>query len=138
VNSARPNPWPWRSNGEIPPEQLEALKDILKDERLKERFLFVITHYAPRLANGENDRKLHGLINADTFLETCAQIETGAVLFGHIHRTYRLQIPKIKSEFFCAGSATMEGHEGLWVYELNGKALEAKQVGWNGKAYAYL
>ena len=138
VNSARPNPWAWRSDGEIPKEQLDALTDILKDERLKERFIFVITHYAPRLANGEPDRKLHGLINADRFLQTCATIETGAILFGHIHRTYRLKLPEIKSELFCAGSATMEGHEGLWVYELHGRSLEAKQIGWNGKAYAYV
>jgi len=138
VNSARPNPLPWVSSGEIPPEQLEALGEMLRDERLRGRFLFVITHYAPRLANGEPDKKLHGLINADDFLETCKGIENGAVLFGHIHKTYRLHVPGLNSELFCAGSATMEGHEGAWVYELEEKEMQAKQVGWDGENYFFI
>jgi len=137
LNSSRPNPWPWRSNGEIPQEQLEALGELLADDRLKGRFLFVITHYAPRLANGEDDRKLHGLINADAFLETCKGIETGVILFGHIHKTYRVALPGLKSELFCAGSATMEGHEGCWVYEVEDRKMQAKQVAWNGSEYYF-
>jgi 3',5'-cyclic AMP phosphodiesterase CpdA len=137
LNSSRPNPWPWRSNGEIPKEQLDALTEIVKDERLKERFLFVITHYAPRLSNGSDDKKLHGLVNADAFLETCKGIQSGAVLFGHIHKTYRLTIPGINSELFCAGSATMEGREGFWVYEVKKKELVATRVVWDGSEYHY-
>ena len=138
IDSARPNPLPWKSSGEISPEQLEALDTILKDERLKGRFLFVITHYAPRLSNGKDDKKLHGLVNADDFLEICKGIERGALLFGHIHKTYRLSIPELDSELFCAGSATMEGHEGCWVYELSGKNMQARQVGWDGSQYSFM
>ncbi len=137
IDSARPNPIPWKSSGEIPSEQLDALDEILKDERLKGRFLFVITHYAPRLSNGQDDKKLHGLINADDFLERCKGIERGIVLFGHIHKTYRLNVPGVKSELFCAGSATMEGHEGCWVYELDGQAFQAKCVAWDGERYYF-
>ena len=138
IDSARPNPLPWVSSGEIAPEQLQALEELLKDERLKGRFLFVVTHYAPRLANGKPDTKLHGLINADDFLEACKGIEKGAILFGHIHKTYRLEVPGVQSELFCAGSATMAGGEGCWVYELEGKEMHAKQVGWNGQEYIFL
>jgi len=138
VNSSRPNPWPWRSDGEIPEEQLDALNKALEDDRLKNRFIFVMTHYAPRLANGKDDKKLHGLVNADRFLEICRNIKTGAVLFGHIHQTYRLLIPGMKSELFCAGSATMEGKEGFWVYELNDKNIHPRRVAWNGKEYYYV
>ncbi|AKF25093.1 metallophosphoesterase [Sulfurovum lithotrophicum] len=138
IDSARPNPVPWKSSGEIPPEQLQALEEILKDERVKGRFLFVMTHYAPRLSNGEPDKKLHGLINADDFLETCKGIENGAILFGHIHKTYRLHVPGVKSELFCAGSATMQGHEGCWVYEMEGKKMQAKQIGWDGENYCFV
>ncbi|SFV67068.1 putative phosphohydrolases, Icc family [hydrothermal vent metagenome] len=138
VNSARPNPLPWVSSGEIPPEQLESLGELLKDERLKGRFLFVITHYAPRLSEGQDDKKLHGLINADDFLKICSGIENGAILFGHIHKTYRIHVPEVRSELFCAGSATMEGHEGCWVYELEGQNMQARQVGWNGKEYGFI
>ena len=34
VNSARPNPQPWRSSGRIPDEQLRALRGVLADPRL--------------------------------------------------------------------------------------------------------
>ena len=137
LNSAKPNPWPWRSDGHIPTVQLEAFSQMLEDARLRNRFLFVITHYAPRLANGEPDKKLHGLHNANDFLERCSVIKKGAVLFGHIHRTYRVDISETTIPLYCAGSATMEGKEGAWVYEISNKHLEAKRVYWDGKSYSF-
>lgn len=137
LNSSKPNPWPWRSDGHIPTIQLQALDQILQDERVKGRFLFVITHYAPRLANGKPDKKLHGLHNADDFLRSCSIIENGAILFGHIHKTYRVEVPEVKIPLYCAGSATMEGCEGAWVFEVQDKQMEASQVYWNGKEYSF-
>ena len=135
LNSARPNLLPWKSDGSIPPEQLASFDEILKDERLKGRFIFVVTHYAPRLANGENDKKLHGLNNVEAFLDSCKPITSGAILCGHVHKAYRVYAEGVKSEIFCAGSATMEGHEGGWVYELAGGKLEAFPLKWDGENY---
>ncbi|KYJ87732.1 metallophosphoesterase family protein [Sulfurovum riftiae] len=138
IDSAKPNPWPWRSDGEIAEEQIEALEEMLQDERVKGRFLFIITHYAPRLANGKPDTRLHGLINADALLDRCRVVEKGAILFGHVHQTYRLSVEGLNSELFCAGSATMEGHEGCWVYELDGGNMQARQVGWADDKYCFI
>jgi Icc-related predicted phosphoesterase len=135
LNSARPNLLPWKSDGTIPPEQLEAFAEILKDERIKGRFIFVVTHYAPRLANGHNDKKLHGLNNVEEFLAACKPIQSGAILCGHIHKRYRVRTKGVKSEIFCAGSATMEGHEGGWLYELRGNHLEAFPLIWKKGEY---
>ena len=135
VNSSRPNPWPWRSNGIIPQEQLDALSEVLKDDRIKDRYCFVITHYAPRLKNGNNDSKLHGLINADDFLTICRSMQSGAILCGHVHETYAVSIEGLKSTIYCAGSATMEGSEGFWVYELQDKKLKAFKVSWYDGEY---
>jgi 3',5'-cyclic AMP phosphodiesterase CpdA len=139
LNSSKPNPIPWHSNGRIPQEQLDALEEILQDPRVKDRYLFVMTHYAPRLANGEPDTKLHGLINADDFLEKCKMIKHGAILCGHIHRTYRLDLEGLDCDLYCAGSATMEGYEGFWVYEIEEKVLKSKPVFWDETqgCYAY-
>jgi len=137
LNSSKPNPIPWHSNGRIPQEQLDALEEILQDPRVKDRYLFVMTHYAPRLANGEPDTKLHGLINADDFLEKCKAIKSGAILCGHIHRTYQLDLEGLDCDLYCAGSATMEGHEGFWVYEAAGKEMKAKRVFWDKEHACY-
>jgi 3',5'-cyclic AMP phosphodiesterase CpdA len=137
LNSSKPNPYPWRSDGHIPAAQLASFERLLQDDRIKGRFLFVVTHYAPRLADGQPDKRLHGLHNADDFLRSCSVIEQGAILFGHIHRTYRVDIPETKIPLYCAGSATMEGHEGAWVYEVEGDEMRAKRLYWNGKAYSY-
>ncbi len=137
LNSAKPNPWPWRSDGHIPTVQLDAFAQMLEDDRLKERLLLIMTHYAPRLANGEPDKKLHGLHNADDFLALCSRIEKGAILFGHIHKTYRVDIAETKIPLYCAGSATMEGYEGAWVYEIYNGTLSAKRLYWDGSSYSF-
>ncbi len=84
VNSARPNPQPWRSSGKIPPLQLEALERILADPVLLGRFVFVLTHYAPRAEDGVPDRRLHGLVNAD---ELSRRLR-GSAARSHPLRTY--------------------------------------------------
>ena len=137
LNSSKPNPIPWHSNGRIPQEQLDALEEILQDPRVKERYLFVMTHYAPRLANGEPDTKLHGLINANDFLEKCKAVKYGAILCGHIHKIYHLDLEDLNCDLYCAGSATMEGHEGFWVYEVKEKVLKAKRVFWDKEHACY-
>ena len=137
LNSSRPNPWPWRSNGIIPLEQLNALEEVLEDRRVKDRYIFVMTHYAARLANGEADTKLHGLLNADLFLEKCKAIRSGAILCGHVHETYHVDLKGLDCDLYCAGSATMEGHEGFWVYEVEAKQLKAKRVFWDETQACY-
>ena len=136
LNSSKPNPWPWRSDGHIPTRQLASFEKLLDDERMQGRFVFVLTHYAPRLADGTPDKKLHGLHNADDFLRICAKIDKGAILFGHVHRTYRVEIPEVSIPLFCAGSATMEGYEGAWLFELEDGILTHRRVYWNGEAYS--
>ncbi|NOR80537.1 MAG: metallophosphoesterase [Methyloprofundus sp.] len=138
LNSARPNPMPWRSNGHISHTQLETLEQLLQDQHLKNRFIFIATHYAPRLANGENDTPLHGLINADDFLRVCKKVNAGAILCGHVHQTYRTDTQGFQGSIFCAGSATMDGHEGFWVYELRGKKMQAMRVYWDNLSYRFV
>lgn len=137
INSARPNPLPWRSNGYIPQSQLDAFSNILLDTRLQNRFIFVITHYTPRLANGERDAKLHGMINADDFLDVCSTINHGAILCGHVHQTFHVKPEKLNSDIYCAGSATMSGHEGFWVYEKQANSIKAFRGYWDEKKCEY-
>lgn len=127
VNSAKPNPVPWRSDGHIPETQLEALNRVLDDERLSGRFLFVMTHHASRLQNGKPDTRLHGLQNANDFLSICKKISTGALLCGHVHRCYRAPLDGLKVDLYCAGSATINSHEGFWLFDISNDACHFSQ-----------
>lgn len=135
VNSARPNPLLWRSSGLIGGAQLEALERMLEDPRIRDRVVLVMTHYAPRLANGAPDTVRHGLVDADAFLRVCRGIRRGAVLHGHIHWRYRLQPEGMRVPIFCAGSATKEGREGLWLLDVEGNTLRATPGTYRDGAY---
>jgi 3',5'-cyclic AMP phosphodiesterase CpdA len=135
LNSARPNPQLWRSSGRIPDAQLEALSALLSEPRIHERTVLVITHYAPRRADGSPDKKLHGLDNADALLEACARAPRCAVLHGHIHHRYHV-VTSSGVALFGAGSATQAGREAFWVYELEGAQLRATPGHFRDDGYA--
>jgi 3',5'-cyclic AMP phosphodiesterase CpdA len=125
VNSARPNPPILRSSGRIPEAQLEALAAILAEPELQRRSVLVATHYAPRRRDGSPDRFDHGLENADALLEVCRKAPRAAVLHGHIHWRYHLGPETGLPHIFGAGSATYDGREGIWVYEVQPDRLRA-------------
>ncbi|MBX7194282.1 MAG: metallophosphoesterase [Sandaracinaceae bacterium] len=125
VSSARPNPEPWRSSGRVPDAQLEGLGRALADPAIRERFVIVMTHYAPRLWNGRPDSITHGLDNADALLAAIASVPHGCLLHGHVHRRYALRVPEVRPVLLGAGSTTQEGREGLWVLELDGAERSA-------------
>ena len=125
VNSARPNPQVWRSSGRIPELQLRALARLLASPELTRRFVFVITHYAPRRPDGTPDHFTHGLENADAFLDACRALQRGAILHGHLHHRFRLALPQLGAEIFGAGSSTCEHREGLWLFDVTRGGLTA-------------
>jgi len=118
VSSARPNPEPWRSSGRVPEAQLEGLARVLLDPAVRERFVIVMTHYAPRLWNGRPDSITHGLENADALLATLAELPRGCLIHGHVHRRFAVREPGVRPMLLGAGSTTQAGREGLWVIEV--------------------
>ncbi len=135
VNSARPNPHPFRSSGAIPSEQLAALERILALPEIASRFVFVATHYAPRRRDGTPDTAHHGLDNADDFLAACRHLSRGAILHGHIHWRYHLRVPGLRVPIFGAGSATHAGREGIWVFDFESDRTLAIGGHWDGGQY---
>jgi 3',5'-cyclic AMP phosphodiesterase CpdA len=132
VNSARPV-LPWQSSGRIPEEQLEGLRTILVLPEVRRRFVFISTHYAPLRADGSPDTPLHGLENADAFLDICAGMQRGAILCGHIHHAFRYSIPP---DVLCGGSATMDGREAAWWFEIGESRTTVRPVRWDGGAWS--
>lgn len=138
VNSARPNLAPWRSSGRIPDLQLSALRRLLDDERVRTRFVFVVTHYAPRLRDGRPDSRAHGLDNAGDFLAACAGLARGAILCGHVHHAYQVRVEGVRAPIFCAGSAVMAGREGAWLFEAGARTVVATPVRWRDGGFVLL
>jgi 3',5'-cyclic AMP phosphodiesterase CpdA len=135
VNSARPNPKPSFSNGRIPDAQLDALARILDDRRVRDRFIMIATHYAPRLESGRADRPHHGLENADAFLQISCAAQRGLILHGHVHWRYRVRVAESRLPLFCAGSTTHEGREGLWVFDVEEHRTVATPGRWDQSRY---
>ena len=135
VNSARPNSKPTYSNGRIPDAQLDALARILDDERIRDRFIIIATHYAPRLANGQPDRPHHGLENADVLLEISRAAQRGVIVHGHVHWRYHVRVAESPLPLCCAGSTTHEGREGLWVFDIEKDRTVATPGRWDQSRY---
>ncbi|MET0390947.1 MAG: metallophosphoesterase [Polyangiales bacterium] len=138
VNSARPNPEPWRSNGAIPGAQLDALAALCRESRFQDRFVFVATHYAPRRADATPDHHAHGLENADAFLDACRGLKRGAIVHGHIHKRFQLTLPNLRARIFGAGSTTCEGREGLWLFDIDIDSAQATAVPGSYRAGRYV
>lgn len=135
VNSARANPKPTHSSGRITDEEIEALIRILDDARLRQRFVIIATHYAPRLASGRPDRPAHGLENADALLRASACAARGVILHGHIHWRYLVRVPECPLPICCAGSTTHAGREGLWMLEVGDAGVTATPGTWDQTRY---
>lgn len=135
VNSARANPKPTYSSGRIADEEIDALARVLDDPRLRDRFVIIATHYAPRRANGRPDRPAHGLENADDFLRVSAAAERGVIVHGHIHWRYHVRVPETPLSLCCAGSTTHAGREGLWMIEVGDTEVTAVPGTWDQSRY---
>tara|TARA_B100001750_G_scaffold214793_1_gene198188 strand:+ start:166 stop:1047 length:882 start_codon:yes stop_codon:yes gene_type:complete len=135
VNSARPNPPISRSSGRIPDDQLAGLEAALAHPEVQSRFVFVMTHYAPRLKSGRPDTPNHGLENADEFLALLAQVPRGAICHGHVHKCFHVQVPETPMTLFGAGSTTQAGAEGLWLFDIGEGGAHAIRGHWTGEAY---
>ena len=135
VNSSRPNPLPWRSSGKIPELQLMELDKLAQDRRMTDRRVFVMTHYAPLLENGEKDSWRHGLENSEKFLLSCAEFKQAVILCGHVHRCYHVIDKTTGQAIFCAGSATLTAKEGFWLFDARGREIWATEGLWNGRHY---
>lgn len=135
VNSVRPNPALLVSSGFIPQAQLDALGNILP--LLEKRFVFIATHYAPRMKNGRPDSKRHGLDNADALLRA-TQGFRGAIVHGHVHHNYSVKVPETSMTLCNSGSTTMKDREGLWLYEITADSATATPGAWRDDQYVLL
>ncbi|MFZ5471576.1 MAG: metallophosphoesterase family protein [Myxococcota bacterium] len=115
--SARVPLMPGFSFGYVGKRQLEGLREVVNDERLKERALLVAVHHAPLAKSGGRDKPLHGLVDAEALMRLLPGPRF-AVLHGHIHQRYHHPATTTRPHLFGAGSSTQKGKEGYWLIEV--------------------
>lgn len=114
---------PGASWGSIRKAQLEGLKAILADERMKDRAVLCVTHHAPLNKTGGADHLHHRLIDARALFEVIRGPRF-ALLHGHIHHRYHHPASSTRPHIFGAGSSTQRGRQGYWVIDVeNGKIM---------------
>jgi 3',5'-cyclic AMP phosphodiesterase CpdA len=112
VNSCTGNRWPWDAGGSVRASQLERLGRLLAQLDPGPRVL--VTHYPVRLANGQPERRSHGLRDLADLVQVAADGGVCLWLHGHRHTPYfHLRTAEAPFPIVCAGSATQNG---LWSY----------------------
>lgn len=127
LSSARVPLMPGAAVGWIGRSQLEGLQQLVRDPRLRQRFVFVAVHHAPLNAKGSPDTPTHGLTDARTLMDI-ARGPRFAVLHGHIHKRYHHPARVDRPHLFGAGSSTSKGHEGYWLFEVEGGELKGAHM----------
>lgn len=117
LNSAQVVPVPGFAYGTIGPAQLNGLRELLDDPRMRHRAALVMVHHGPLTAQGRPDSRMHGLVDADALLRLLPGPRF-AVLHGHLHERYHHAATATRPHTFCAGSSTQRGREGYWVIEV--------------------
>ena len=108
---------PGFSYGWLGKAQLDALSAIVKDPKMAGRGVLVVLHHAPLDRDGEPDRRMHGLRDANELFRRIPG-ERFAVLHGHIHRRFHHPATSQRPHIFGAGSSTQEGREGYWIIDV--------------------
>jgi 3',5'-cyclic AMP phosphodiesterase CpdA len=135
VNSAKPNPNPFISSGQVSGAQLSALEQLLAHEALVSRYVILTTHYGVLKKGGEPDTTRHGLVNAAELLRVCSSKSRLLLAHGHIHHCYAHAKTHERPWLFCAGSVTHEGQEGGWIYEFDGPRARALPLAYRADRY---
>ncbi len=61
--------------------------------------------------------------------------QVSGLLCGHVHWRYTVRIASVQPRLLCAGSATKQDVEGLWVFDVEAGHARATPGRWAGDGY---
>ncbi len=128
------------SSGLCGAEQRRKLEEILTDPSLRTRFVVLAQHYGLLRAEGQRDRRNHGLRDDLELMELIdrADVSLDLVLHGHMHRPYVVKTRR--RTIINPGSATdLHVKEfGYHIYDIDPAAhrVRLERRSWNGSEYA--
>lgn len=126
VNSSTANLRPWDASGAVGPAQRQRLQELLK--RLAPGPRVLVTHYPVCLADGQPEKRFHGLRDLDATVRIAADGGVALWLHGHRHHSYFVaQPPYAPFPVICAGSVSQLELAGYGEYTIVGQELTSRR-----------
>jgi 3',5'-cyclic AMP phosphodiesterase CpdA len=117
---------PFVAAGRLGEEQLEALRQLLADERVRQRFLLLFLHHPPVYPASAWKTRMQGLEDAPALAEALAPVARGLVAHGHLHRRVQRslgRLPVLGATSSSLDSPDPERVAGWNVYEIEDGVL---------------
>jgi 3',5'-cyclic AMP phosphodiesterase CpdA len=135
LDSARWGEDPWATPGKVGSQQLRAVRELIREHARSERVVLLALHHhlvlpPERVASDARVARMP-LADADQLVRLLAEVPIAAVLHGHRHVAFRLDLPGAArpTPVLCAGSASRVADEPIrraraYVYEVDRSGLK--------------
>ena len=139
LDSARWGEDPWRTPGRLGPQQLQVTRDLIRQHAKEGRAVLLALHHhlvlPPERIPSDARVARMPLADADKVVRLVAEMPVAAVLHGHRHCAFRLELPAPNgtTPVLCAGSATRVADEPVrraraFVYEVDRGGLRGVET----------
>jgi 3',5'-cyclic-AMP phosphodiesterase len=130
LDSARQGENPYETPGRIGPPQIQAAREMVRQQSKQGRAVLLALHHhlvlPPDRVSSDACVARMPLADADQVVRLVAELPVAAVLHGHRHTAFRLDLPGVAgpSPVLCAGSATRVSDEPVkraraYLYEVD-------------------
>lgn len=139
LDSARWGEDPWRTPGRLGPQQLQATRDLIRQHAKEGRAVLLALHHhlvlPPERISSDARVARMPLADADKVVRLVAEMPVAAVLHGHRHCAFRLELPAPSgtTPVLCAGSATRVADEPVrraraYLYEIDRSGVRSVEA----------
>ncbi|HET7826060.1 MAG TPA: metallophosphoesterase [Anaeromyxobacter sp.] len=130
LDTARFGEDPWTTPGRLGSEQLRAARELVRDHAKQGRAVLLAFHHhvvlPPERVDSDARVARMPLADADQVVRLVAELPVAAVLHGHRHTAFRVDLPGVSgpTPVLCAGSGSRVADEPVrraraYVYEID-------------------
>jgi Icc protein len=138
LDSARWGPDPWDTPGKLGGEQVRSARELVREHAKAGKAVVLAFHHhlvlpPERVPSDVNVARMP-LADADQIVRLVAEVPVAAVLHGHRHTAFRVDLPGVRgpgtTPVLCAGSASRVADEPVrraraYVYEIDRTGLRS-------------
>jgi 3',5'-cyclic AMP phosphodiesterase CpdA len=139
LDSARYGEDPWTTPGRLGSEQLRAARELVRDQAKAGRAVLLAFHHhvvlPPERVPSDVRVTRMGLADADQVVRLVADLPVAAVLHGHRHTAFRVDLPGAAgpTPVLCCGSASRVAEEPVrraraYIYEIDRSGVRSVEA----------